>query len=80
MAASKIAISIDQRTLKKLDRLVKGRAFPSRSKAIQDAVAEKLKKMEKGRLARECAKLNPDFERSLAEEGFSEEVNRWPGY
>jgi metal-responsive CopG/Arc/MetJ family transcriptional regulator len=80
MAASKIAISIDQRTLNKLDRLVKSRAFPSRSRAIQDAVEEKLKKIEKGRLARECAKLNPDFERSIAEEGFAEEVIRWPEY
>ena len=71
MAASKIAISIDQRTLNKLDRLVKSRAFPSRSKAIQDAVEEKLKQIEKGRLARECAKLEPDFERALAEEGFA---------
>lgn len=80
MAASKIAISIDQRTLNKLDRLVRSRTFPSRSRAIQDAVEEKLKKIEKGRLARECAKLEPDFERSLAEEGFAEEVSRWPGY
>jgi Arc/MetJ-type ribon-helix-helix transcriptional regulator len=78
MAASKIAISIDQKTLKKLDRLVKNRSFPSRSKAIQDAVEEKLKKLEKGRLARECAKLDPDFEKALAEEGSAEEVNRWP--
>ncbi len=80
MAASKIAISIDQRTLKKLDHLVKNRSFPSRSKAIQDAVEEKLKKLEKGRLARECAKLNPDFEKALAEEGFAEEASRWPEY
>ena len=68
MAVSKIAISIDQRTLKKLDRLVRNRTFPSRSRVIQDAVEEKLKKIEKGRLARECAKLDPDFEKALAEE------------
>ncbi len=80
MAASKIAISIDQRMLKKLDHLVRNRSFPSRSKAIQDAVEEKLKKLEKGRLARECGKLNPDFEKALAEEGFAEEASRWPEY
>lgn len=28
---------------------------------------------DQGRLARECAKLDPDFERALAEEGFAEE-------
>jgi metal-responsive CopG/Arc/MetJ family transcriptional regulator len=80
MAASKIAISIDQRMLKKLDHLVRNHSFPSRSKAIQDAVEEKLKKLEKGRLARECGKLNPDFEKALAEEGFAEEASRWPEY
>jgi len=80
MASSKIAISIDQNTLKRLDRLVKSHTFPSRSKAIQGAVEEKLNKMEKGRLAVECAKLDPEFEKALAEEGFVEEVNRWPEY
>ena len=80
MASSKIAISIDQNTLKRLDRLVKTHTFPSRSKAIQDAVEEKLNKIEKGRLAVECAKLDPEFEKALAEEGFVEEVNRWPEY
>ena len=62
MATAKIAISLDEGTVKRLDRLVKNRIFPSRSKVIQDAVEEKLNKMGKGRLARECAKLDPEFE------------------
>ena len=74
MATSKIAISLDEGTVKRLDRLVKNRIFPSRSKVIQDAVEEKLKKMGKGRLARECAKLDPEFEKALAEEGLSYEL------
>jgi metal-responsive CopG/Arc/MetJ family transcriptional regulator len=80
MAASKIAITIDNKVLKKLDNLVKSRRFPNRSKAIQDAVAEKLARLERSRLAQECAKLDPDFERSLAEEGFSTEITEWPEY
>ena len=71
MAASKIAITIDDNILKQLDFLVKAKCFPNRSKAIQEAVAEKLVRIEKSRLARECAKLDPIFEQSLAEEGFS---------
>jgi len=71
MAASKIAITIDERTLKRLDLLVKSEFFPNRSKAIQQAVTEKLNRIDKSRLARECAKLDPEFEQSLAEEGFS---------
>jgi len=80
MAASKIAITIDDRMLKQLDILIKSKHFPNRSKAIQEAVAEKLVRLEKRRLARECAKLDPDFEQSLAEEGFSVEMEAWPEY
>jgi metal-responsive CopG/Arc/MetJ family transcriptional regulator len=80
MATAKIAVSLDEVTVKRLDRLVKTRIFPSRSKVIQDAVEEKLKKLGKGRLARECAKLDPNFEKRLAEEGFSVEADQWPEY
>ena len=30
-------------------------------------------RLDQGRLARECAKLDQDFEKALAEEGFAEE-------
>ncbi len=80
MATAKIAISLDEGTVKRLDRLVKNRIFPSRSKVIQDALGEKLKKLEKGRLARECAKLDPEFEKALAEEGLAAEADQWPEY
>jgi Arc/MetJ-type ribon-helix-helix transcriptional regulator len=80
MAASKIAITMDQKLVKQLDDLVNSRIFPNRSKAIQEAVKEKLKRMEKTRLAEECAKLDPKEERTLAEEGFSSELEEWPEY
>ena len=80
MAASKIAITIDENVLKQIDLLVKSKYFPNRSKAIQQAVAEKLMRIEKSRLARECAKLDPKFEQSIAEEGFSAELEEWPEY
>ena len=80
MAASKIAITLDRNMVKKLDMLVKSKVFPNRSKAIQEAVEEKLNRMEKSRLAQECAKLDPKFEQSLAEEGFVSELEEWPEY
>jgi metal-responsive CopG/Arc/MetJ family transcriptional regulator len=80
MGASKIAITLDKNMVKKLDMLVKSNIFPNRSKAIQEAVVEKLTRMEKSRLAQECAKLDPDFEQSLAEEGFTSELEEWPEY
>ena len=80
MATSKIAITIDDETLKRLDILIKSNIFPNRSNAIQQAVSEKLIRLEKSRLARECSKLDPDFEQSLAEEGLSSELEEWPKY
>ena len=74
MAASKIAITLESNMVKRLDMLVKSAFFPNRSKAIQEAVAEKLMRLEKSRLAQECAKLDPVFEQSIAEEGFSAEM------
>ena len=80
MASAKIAITLDEETLKRLDRLVRNRSFPSRSRAIQTAVQEKLDRMEQGRLARECAKLEPSHEQALAEQGLTAELSAWPEY
>lgn len=80
MGRSKVAISLDERTVKRLDRLVKKEIFPSRSQAIQEAVDEKLARIERSRLARECAKLDPAFEKALAEEGLSTDLSEWPEY
>ncbi|MBM3286042.1 MAG: ribbon-helix-helix protein, CopG family [Candidatus Eisenbacteria bacterium] len=80
MARSKVAISIDEITLERLDRLVERSVFPSRSQAIQIAVEEKLERLERCRLARECSRLDPKFERALAEEGMSEDLSEWPEY
>ena len=80
MSVAKIAVSLDANALSRVDRLVREGKFPSRSRLIQDAVVEKLERMGKTRLAAECAKLDPEFERSLAEEGVSEELATWPEY
>ena len=37
--------------------------FTDRSRAIQEAVEEKLERLERTRLAEECAKFDPAFER-----------------
>ena len=78
MAASKIAITIDDKLLKQLDNLVNSKVFPNRSKAIQEAVADKLQRLERTRLAQECAKLDPVYEQNMAEEGLAMEMDEWP--
>ena len=80
MAKSKIAITLEARLLDRLDLLVSKEAFGSRSHAIQVAVEEKLERMERSRLARECSKLDRVFEKALAEEGLGAEGGEWPEY
>lgn len=80
MRASKIAITIDPDLLARLDQLVEERRFPSRSRVVQDAIRDKLDRLNRNRLARECAKLDPRFEQELAEEGMAEDAARWPEY
>ncbi len=80
MGKSKVAISLDESTLNRLDKLVQKKVFPSRSQAVQEAVAEKLARLERSRLAQECAKLDPEFEKAFAEEGLSEDLAEWPEY
>ena len=78
MARSKIVISLKASALEHLDTLVAKAAFPSRSQAIQQAEEEKLARLDRSRLARECADLDPVFEKMLAEDGLSADVVAWP--
>lgn len=80
MSVAKVTISIESQLLKKVDYLVKERVFPNRSQAIQSAVEEKVSRLDQNRLARECAKLDRDEERSWADLGLSSEVEEWPEY
>jgi Arc/MetJ-type ribon-helix-helix transcriptional regulator len=75
-----VAITIERELLTRLDRLVKSRRFPNRSRAVQEAVTEKLARMERSRLAQECAKLDRATEQAMAEEGMSDEAAEWPEY
>ena len=80
MRSAKIAVTIDQGLLTRLDRLVKEHRFPNRSRAVQEALRDKLERLEHSRLASECAKLDPQTEQRLAEEGLAGELEQWPAY
>jgi metal-responsive CopG/Arc/MetJ family transcriptional regulator len=80
MRTVKIAVTIDQDLLTKLDRLVSQDKFPNRSRAVQEAIRDKVQRLERSRLAAECAKLDPAFEQALAEEGLTEDIKQWPEY
>ena len=80
MPAAKIAITLERDILGEIDRLVRRHVFPNRSRAIQEAVKEKVTRLSVNRLANECAKLDSKAEQALAEEGMSGEVAGWPEY
>ena len=76
----KIAITLEHNIVKNLDRLIQKHIFVNRSNAIEKAVQEKLERIKGSRLSKECSKLDPVFEKTMAEEGFSEELSKWPEY
>lgn len=80
MAKTKVAVRLEANLLGELDQLVSKRRFANRSQAIEAAVAEKLARMAKTRLAIECAKLDQHEERALAEEGLAGSQDTWPEY
>jgi metal-responsive CopG/Arc/MetJ family transcriptional regulator len=80
MSKAKLAVTLDSALVAELDELVTKRRFANRSQAIEEAVAEKLDRMSKTRLARECSKLDPAEERTLAEEGLAVGRDTWPEY
>jgi len=80
MSKTKLAITLDEDFITEIDHLIKEHKFMNRSQAIQEAVKEKLHKLKKIRLAEECSKLDPSFEKSMAEEGISEDLDEWPEY
>ncbi len=80
MAKSKVAVTLDTQTLRRVDRLVTTARYPNRSQAIEAAVAAHLDRLERRRLAEECAKLDQNEERALTEEGLEADASEWPDY
>ncbi len=80
MPKAKVAVTLDSSTLKRLDRLVERARFLNRSQAIEIAVKEKLARLERSRLAEECAKLDPAEEQALADLGWEADGEAWPEY
>jgi metal-responsive CopG/Arc/MetJ family transcriptional regulator len=79
MPKTKVALTLDSALLARVDDLVAHARFRNRSQAIEAALAEKLARLARTRLAEECAKLDPAEERRLADETFGAET-AWPEY
>ena len=68
-----MTISIDKTLLRRLDQLVKSRAFKSRSQLIEEALKKAISRIDRTRLARECSKLVPAEEQRFADDVISED-------
>ena len=79
MLAAKIAISLDPKDLRQVDELVRRGVAASRSQLIQQALHERLARVNRTRLAQECAKLDPSTERAESENWMVAET-AWPAW
>lgn len=79
MPKTKVALTLDADLLDRVDDLVARQRFRNRSQAIETALAEKLSRLARARLAEECAKLDPAEERLLADDGLAT-ADAWPEY
>ena len=80
MPKTKVALTLESRLLEQVDELVERKRFRNRSQAVDTALADKLHRLARTRLARESAKLNPRDEKRLAEEGLTDVLESWPEY
>jgi Arc/MetJ-type ribon-helix-helix transcriptional regulator len=69
MGKTQIAITLDEQYIEQLDTFVSKHISQNRSQAIQEAVKKKLARIKRTRLAKECAQLDPTFEKAMADEG-----------
>jgi metal-responsive CopG/Arc/MetJ family transcriptional regulator len=80
MPKTKVALTLETTLVEQVDALVAARRFRNRSQAIETALADKLRRLARTRLARESAKLNRRDEQRLADEGFAADLESWPEY
>lgn len=74
----KLAVTLEQKAVQDLDRWVREGRYPNRSRAVQAAVNLLSEREKRTRLAREIAKLDPEEEKRMAEEGLGDAS--WPRY
>ncbi len=78
MPKAKVTVTLDATLLDQVDTLVSQQRFRNRSQAVESALAEKLGRLARTRLATECDKLDPVLEQRVADEGLAGES--WPEY
>jgi metal-responsive CopG/Arc/MetJ family transcriptional regulator len=65
MPKTKVALTLDAALIEQVDEFVARRRFRNRSQAVEAALADKLRRFARTRLATESAKLTPREEKRL---------------
>ncbi len=78
MPTGKIAVTLEEKTIREVDRWVREGRFPNRSRALQAALDEMTRRHKRGRIALEAAMLDRREQQELAEAGLGDES--WPEY
>ena len=78
MPKARVTLTLAATLLDQVDTLVSQQRLRNRSQAVESALAEKLGRLARTRLATECDKLDPALEQRLADEGLTGES--WPEY
>jgi len=80
MPKTKVALTLERSLVDQVDELVGRKRFRNRSQAVEAALAEKLERLSRTRLAREAARLNPREEKKMADESLADALESWPEY
>lgn len=76
---TRVTVVLDEALVRQVDRLVQDAHYPSRSHAIEVAVAEHLGRLRRRRLADACTQLDAE-EAALAEATCGADAASWPPY
>ena len=80
MPTKKIAVTIDETTLKGLEELIREGLFPNRSRAVEHALRQTVARASRTRLITALSNLDPAEEQELSDEGLPGDINEWPEY
>ena len=80
MSTKKITVTLQENVVERLDSLVKNHHHKSRSKAVQIAINDYLKNMEKQKMYAQIDKMDLEEEMQVAEESLEAANEIWTEY
>ena len=76
----KLTITVSPLVLNRLDAWVQNEHYASRSEAIEQAFEAQLQRLERTRLSEQCALLDVDEERAMADIDLAQDASALPAF